>query len=54
MSRPTEQDWALMVFCQKISHAVRKSDNLRLPRTPEQALKAMSSKLRSERKGGAA
>ena len=52
--KPTEYDWAMMVFCQKISHAVRKSDNLRLPAKPEQALKAMSGKLRPERKGGAA
>jgi hypothetical protein len=52
--KPTEYDWELLIFCQKISHAVRKSDNLRLPTKPEQALKAMSGKLRSERKGGAA
>lgn len=51
---PSDQSWELLIFCQKISHAVRKSDNLRLPTKPEQALKAMSRKLRSERKGGAA
>jgi hypothetical protein len=52
--KPTDQDWEALIFCQKISHAVRKSDNLRLPRNPEQALKDLSGKLRSVRKGGAA
>jgi len=41
MNRPTEQDWDMMVFCQKIAHAVRKSDNLRLPSQPEVALERM-------------
>lgn len=35
MNRPTESDWETMVFCQKIAHAVRKSDNLRLPSDPK-------------------
>ncbi len=51
---PTESDWDLMVFCQKISHAVRQSDNLRLPQDPKQALKDMNAKLRLARKDGAA
>lgn len=57
--KPTEQDWETMVFCQRIAHAVRRSEfrggNLRLPRDPEDALKRMTELLESaERKDGAA
>lgn len=41
MKRPTESDWEAMVFCQRIAHAVRKSDDLRIPRNPEKALKEL-------------
>lgn len=55
MKRPTDYDWDMMVFCQKISHAVRKSDNLRLPRNPEKALQRMQDFLdASRRRDGAA
>ncbi len=54
MNRPTDYDWSMMAFCQKISHAVRQSDNLRLPQDPKQALKDMDAKLRPARKDGAA
>ena len=48
MTVPTDQDWDMIVFCQQIAHAVRKSDNLRLPRDPERALKAMQKTLRPD------
>jgi len=41
MKRPTESDWDTMVFCQRIAHAVRNSNDLRLVRNPEWALKEM-------------
>ena len=45
--KPTESDWETMVFCQRIAHAVRRSDNLRLVRNPENALKRMNELLNS-------
>lgn len=54
MNRPTESDWDTLIFCQKIAHAVRKSDNLRLPSKPEVALTRMKATLRHLRKDGAA
>lgn len=41
MKRPTESDWDTMVFCQRIAQAVRRSNDLRLPRNPERALSEM-------------
>jgi len=52
--KPTNYDWDMMIFCQKIAQAVRKSDNLRLPQDPKRALKDMDAKLRLARKGGVA
>ena len=42
---PTDQDWDMMVFAQETAHAVRKSDNLRLPTDPEYALKALEARV---------
>ncbi len=39
--KPTDFDWEMMVFCQRIAHAVRRSSDLRLPRNPEWTLKEM-------------
>lgn len=53
--RPTDYDWDMMVFCQKIAHAVRKSDNLRLPANPNKALERMTELLAdAKRQDGAA
>ena len=52
--KPTDFDWEMMVFCQRIAHAVRRSDNLRVPRNPENALEALKKLERSKRKEGAA
>lgn len=46
--KPTNFDWDMMVFCQRIAHAVRKSDNLRLPQNPEKALEQLK-KLKPQR-----
>lgn len=54
MTLPTDQDWEIMVFCQEVAHAVRKSDNLRLPRDPVYALKELQQYTRERRKQGRA
>lgn len=51
---PSDFDWDMMVFCQRIAHAVRRSDNLRIPRNPEKALEALKELEREKRKEGAA
>ena len=55
MTLPTDQDWEIMVFCQEVAHAVRKSNDLRLPRDPELALKILQGRvaeIRYERERG--
>lgn len=42
---PTDRDWEDMVFAQETAHAVRKSKDLRLPRDPEYALKALEARV---------
>ena len=41
----TDRDWKDMVFAQETAHAVRKSDDLRLPTDPEYALKALEARV---------
>lgn len=55
MTGPTEYDWDMLTFCQRIAHAVRKSDDLRIPSQPENALERMKQIIEAqERKDGAA
>ncbi len=50
---PSDRDWEMMVFCQRIAHAVRRSSDLRLPRNPEWALNEIKKLQREKRKGDA-
>lgn len=55
MKKPTESDWAMMVFCQTIAQACRKSDNLRVPSDPNWALEQLRQYVeRSQRQEGVA
>lgn len=55
MKKPTEQERQLMVFCQTIAQACRKSDNLRVPSDPNWALEQLKQYVeRSARREGAA
>ena len=42
---PTDKDWDMMVTAQEAAEIVRKSDNLRLPRNPQYALKALEARV---------
>lgn len=41
----TNKDWDMMVTAQEAAELVRKSDNLRLPRDPHYALKALEARV---------
>ena len=42
---PTDRDWDMMVTAQEAAEIARKADNLRLPRNPQYALKALEGRL---------